>query len=653
MKFPQNIDIKKASWIGSLIAMGIVFGDIGTSPLYVMQAIIGNLKVVDDFFIYGAVSCIIWTLTLQTTVKYVIIALRNNNHGEGGVFALYALVRNYKKWAYILAIIGSGALLADGIITPSITITSSIEGLQRITPDITVTPIVLLILVALFVVQQFGTSRIGGIFGPLMLLWFGMLSFFGIKGILMEPGIFKAFNPYYAFEIIKNYPGILVLMGAVFLATTGAEALYSDLGHCGAGNIRRAWIFVKTALILNYLGQGAYVLTHRTGTTFPATENPFFSLMPSWFVLIGVIIATIAAVIASQAMITGAFTLVAEAIQLKFFPKLKMIYPSSNKGQVYIPAVNLFLWIGCSFVVLYFGTANKMQAAYGLAITFSMLITTTMLTILFLKQKRKMVWILLFALVFFTVEGTFLTANLGKIPAGGWVTLLLTLVFGAIMFCYFNGSKIKARFIHLVKLKDNKDLILDIRNDKSIELCAANLVYITQNNNSELIEQRCLYSIAERYPKRADTYWFLSVNVLDTPNTFEYEVFTIEPQAIIKVNINIGFKVGNHISDYFAKIIDDLAASGEITLTSPYESVAKHDIKANFKYVITDKLFHNYSKFSFTERLTLIGFQFVQKLGITDNASYELSGSDYIIEYVPITTTSPEQYSDLKRITHT
>ncbi len=643
------LDVKKTTWAGALIALGIVFGDIGTSPLYVMQAIIGGVTIVDDETIYGAISCIIWTLTLETTVKYVIVALRNNNNGEGGVFALYTLVRNMKKWLYILAIIGSAALLADGIITPSITITSAVEGLQAINSGIAVVPIVFLILTALFLVQQFGTSRIGKMFGPVMLLWFAMLTIFGIIGIFMHPSIFKAFNPYYAFEIIKNYPGALALMGAVFLATTGAEALYSDLGHCGAGNIRRAWIFVKISLIINYLGQGAYVLTHRVGTTFPATENPFFALMPHWFVFIGVLLATLAAIIASQALITGAFTLVSEAIHLKFFPRLKLNYPSSIKGQVYIPIVNLFLWIGCVFIVFYFGSSSRMQAAYGLAITFSMLVTSILLTVLFVKQHKKLWIIISFALLFFSIESMFLLANIRKIGSGGWVTLVLTALFGIIMYSYHNGNKIKSRFLKFVKLDDYKKILLALRNDNTIPLESANLVYITQNNNLALTEYKTIYSITERYPKRAQIYWFLSVNILDTPNTFEYTVAVIEPRAIYRVNINLGFKIENHIYDYFNKIVSDMEAAGEIDQSSPYPSMVQNGVKGNFRFVITYRLFHNLSQFTFTERMIINIYELVRKLGVSEMNSYELSGSDVIVENLPIMTSSATDYSDLKR----
>ncbi len=410
----QHFDTKKLTFIGVIVSLGIVFGDIGTSPLYVMRAIIAagkSLGTISEDYIEGAVSCVIWTLTLQTTIKYVMIALRADNKGEGGILALYSLIKkNRRKWLYIIAIIGASALIADGVITPSLTVMSAIEGLKIYNPDTPVVMITLVILIVIFVMQQFGTSFIGKFFGPIMVLWFLILGIFGAMRIVDHPEIFKALNPYYAYQLITTSPKIVIILGAVFLCSTGAEALYSDLGHCGAKNIRISWLYVKLMLILNYLGQGAWLMDNYH-KVFDGI-NPFFGIMPEWFVLPSVIFATAAAIIASQALITGSFTIFSEAMSLNFWPIQSIDYPSGVKGQMYIPRINWGLLIMCIIVVLYFQHSEKMEAAYGLSITVTMLMTTVLLIYYLMKKIVIPLFIWLFAVVYFTIVVVFFSANI-------------------------------------------------------------------------------------------------------------------------------------------------------------------------------------------------------------------------------------------------
>ncbi|MGB8492709.1 MAG: KUP/HAK/KT family potassium transporter, partial [Bacteroidales bacterium] len=385
MKLEGNhIDIKKLSVAGMIVTMGIVFGDLGTSPLYTMRAILtGGSGHFSESLIYGSLSCIFWTLTLSTTIKYVIITLRADNNGEGGIFALFALIRQKSTWAAVLTMIGAGALLADGVITPSITVTSAIEGLRLVNPGIPVVPIVLIILAALFFIQQFGTNFIGSSFGPIMVVWFTLLGTLGMSQIVLHPFILQAVNPVNAFRFLTEFPGGFVLLGAVFLCTTGAEALYADLGHCGRANIRVSWAYVKLCLLLNYFGQGAWlIMNYKPGEDI----NPFFKIMPEWLLLPGIFIATAAAIIASQAIISGSFTLISEAISLNFWPRIRVLFPTWVRGQVYLPFVNWILWIACTIVVVSFKASGNMNAAYGLAITITEIMTTLLLTY-YLYQK--------------------------------------------------------------------------------------------------------------------------------------------------------------------------------------------------------------------------------------------------------------------------
>jgi len=646
----QNLPSKHSalSIAGIVITMGIVFGDIGTSPLYVMKAIIGGSRgTIETDFILGAISCIIWTLTLQTTVKYVLITLRADNRGEGGIMALYALVRKRRKWLFAVAIIGGSALLADGIITPSITIVSAVEGLHLQFPDLKVLPIAIAILTALFLVQQFGTSAIGKLFGPMMIIWFGMLAVLGFTQLIQLPVVLKSFNPYYAVHLLYHYPHGFLLLGAVFLCTTGAEALYSDLGHCGIGNIRVSWIFVKISLILNYLGQGAWILMeHKPGITL---ANPFFAIMPVWFLPLGVVIATAAAIIASQALISGSYTIISEAIQLNFWPKVRVSYPTTRKGQMYISSINWFLFAACLVVILMFQTSSNMEAAYGLAITITM-ISTTMLMIFYLQKIRRKPWIiLLFLLVYFTIEGTFLAANLAKFIHGGWFTVLLAGMIAFVMYAWQRGRRIKNQFTRFVKIEDYVQTIKDISKDTTIQKYATNLVYITHADYASDIETKILYSIFNKKPKRADTYWLLHVHITDEPHTMEYSVDKLIPGVLMRVEFRLGFKVQPRINLFFKHVLEELVAKKEIDLESGYPSLRKHHIPADFHYIIIRRIQNYDFDFPAFEQFVMDVYRWLTKMSTSDIRAYGLDTSNVIEEKVPFVVETGKR-NVLKRV---
>jgi len=634
MKKSLSFQHNTLSVAGVIITMGIVFGDIGTSPLYVMKAIIGGSSgIIELDFILGAISCIIWTLTLQTTVKYVLITLRADNKGEGGIMALYALVRRRKKWLFALAIVGGSTLLADGIITPSITIVSAVEGLQLQFPGIQILPIALIIVTILFLIQQFGTSAIGKSFGPMMIIWFSMLAILGFIQLIQFPVILKSFNPYYAVHLLYHYPHGFLLLGAVFLCTTGAEALYSDLGHCGIGNIRISWIFVKASLIINYLGQGAWILLqHKPGITIP---NPFFGIMPLWFLPFGVVIATAAAVIASQALISGSYTIISEAIQLNFWPKVRVSYPTTRKGQMYISSINWFLFAACVIVILMFRTSSNMEAAYGLAITITMLMTTFLMVFYLMKIKRKAWLIALFVFVYLTIEGTFLAANLAKFIHGGWFTILLAGLIAFVMYTWQKGRNIKNQFTRFVKITDYVQTIKDISHDESIQKFATNLVYITHADHDTDIETKILYSICNKKPKRADTYWFLHVHITDEPHTMEYSVEKLIPGILMRVEFRLGFKVQPRINLFFKHVLEELVINHEIDLESGYPSLRMHHIPADFHYVIIRRIQNYDFDFPAFEQFVMDVYRGLTRMSTSDIRAYGLDTSNVTEEKVP------------------
>lgn len=640
--FSNNKVQKRITFAGLLITLGIVYGDIGTSPLYVFKAIVNGLSDLKDEYIYGAISCIIWTLTIQTTVKYVLITLKADNKGEGGIFALFALIRQKYSKAYILAIIGGAALLADGIITPSITVTSAIEGLEINYPHLPVLWIVMAIITFLFVVQQFGTKFLGRSFGPIMLIWFSMLGVIGVSQIILHPEVIKAFNPYYAYVLLSEYPSGFLLLGAVFLATTGAEALYSDLGHCGVNNIRISWLFVKSALILNYLGQGAWVIMNRESILIDKVENgtltlnPFYSIIPEWFLGAGIIIATAAAVIASQALISGSFTLISEAISLNFWPKFKLSYPTDIKGQIYIPRINWFLWVSCLFVVWYFGESSKMEAAYGLSITITMIMTTLLLSLFLHYHKVPLSVIIMFTLVFLTVEGTFLIANLHKFVSGGWFSIVLAGMFSVIMYCWYNARKLKNKFMTFVSINDYLNVINTLSKDESIPKYATNLVYITKANSVDELESKIIYSIINKQPKRADVYWFLHVDVTDEPRTFEYKVHHYKQGSIIKIDFRLGFKVNPRVHLYYKQVLEELKNNHEIDLLSRYKSLRDNNIQGDFQYIVIDRIANYDYDFTTHQKFVMGMYDLIKHMAIPESRSLGLDTSNCITEKVPL-----------------
>lgn len=619
-----------------LIALGIIYGDIGTSPLYVFKAIIGH-ETISKTLVYGGVSCIFWTLLFQTTIKYIWLTLKADNDGEGGIFSLYALVRRYGKKLYLPTMIGAAALLADGMITPPISVMSAIEELKNI-PSLShlpIIPIVLGILSMLFFFQRFGTHRVGALFGPLMTIWFVMLFVLGVKGVFQHPEILGTLNPYYAYDLLAHYPKGFWILGAVFLATTGAEALYSDLGHCGAKNIRITWAFVKTCLITNYLGQAAWAMQQGNGLL--SGRNPFYELMPEWFLFFGIIIATMAAIIASQALISGSYTLVSEAVNLNFWPRVAIRQPSETKGQIYVPSTNVLLWIGCTLIVLYFKSSDNMQAAYGLAITICMLMTTVLLNyylIFRLKWQRSLVTLVIS--LFAIIELSFLIANIRKFPDGGFITVILASIFFLIMFVIYKGRKISNQLTKWVNLDDYNGALKELSEDYSIPKFATHLIYLTKANTRHQIEQKIVNSILSKNPKRADVYWFLHLHRTENPYTLEYDAHELLDDKIIKVNLHIGFKVQPLTELYFKQIVKELVENEELNLHMRSDGSTKYNPEPDFKFVVIEKFISVENEFSLNEGLLLNGFFFLKGLGLKDEKAFGLDKSDVVIENIPM-----------------
>jgi len=631
---------------GLLVALGIIYGDIGTSPLYVLKAVAGS-ETISAELVLGGLSCIFWTLTLLTTVKYVLLTLRADNRGEGGIFALYALVRKNARWLLIPGIIGGSALLADGIITPPISVSSAVEGLRKIYPSIPTVPIVLFIITALFSVQHFGTRVVGRSFGPIMFGWFSMLAVLGVWWIASNPMIIEALNPAHALQLLFFHHNGFWVLGAVFLCTTGAEALYSDLGHCGRGNIQVSWAFVKIALILNYLGQGAWMLTH-TGEVL-GDRNPFFEVMPEWFLIPGIIIATMATIIASQALISGSFTLATEAMRLSVIPKAKVVYPSELKGQIYVPAVNLLLFIGCIVVVLYFRESSNMEAAYGLAITLTMLMTTVLFSNYLLKKRVPWILIATYLLIYLSIEGSFLLANLLKFTHGGWFTLLIGSGVAAVMFIWNSGSRLKMAYTDYESLPQHLPALESLSSDITVPKYATHVVYMTGAPFPKLIESKIVYSLFHVHPKRADVYWFLHVNVLDVPYTTEYEVTTLVPHKVFRIDFNLGFRVEPRVHLFFRKAIEDMAKTGEVDPLSRYESLRASSIAGDVRFVVLHKELSHESDLHWSDRLTMEGYFLLRKVSLSEESSFGLDTSAVTKEIVPL-VLSPAKDFHLSRI---
>jgi len=641
----------KLSAAGLLITLGIIYGDIGTSPLYVMKAILGMDFAINKDLVLGGVSLVFWTLTLQTTLKYVIITLSADNNGEGGIFALYALVKRTKiKWLIIPAIIGGSALLADGIITPPISVSSAVEGVRTYYPEINTVPIVIGILVILFTIQQFGTKLVGKFFAPVMLVWFLMLGVIGIIQIAGNLEVLKAINPYYAYHILMADNGInpegFFVLGFVFLCTTGAEALYSDMGHCGRKNIRISWIFVKIMLILNYFGQAAYLI-HHEGSTLRSlggnNANPFYLSMASWFQPIGIVIATMAAVIASQALISGSFTLINEAMRLNFWPKVKIKYPTELKGQLYIPSINWLLLLGCIGIVLHFKESSNMEHAYGLAIILCMIMTTVLLNFYLIMKRVNVLVIIPLIAVYLIIEFSFLYANITKFADGGYVTLIIAIALISVMTTWYLAKQISKNYTKFVKIDDYKKVLAELSVDLSIPKYSTHLVYMTNASRTDEIEEKVMYSILQKRPKRADIYWFVHVNIMNEPYNREYKVTEIIKDDLFRIDFNLGFREATKINLMFKEVLIDMVNKGEVDVTSRYESLSKNNIIGDFKFVLSEKFLSNDSDLLWHEKIIMNTYFLIKKFSLSEERGFGLDSSSVKIEKFPMVLHPPEK----------
>ena len=642
----MSLPSKKAvSTAGLLISLGIIYGDIGTSPLYVMNAIIGKARI-SETLVYGGISCVFWTLTLQTTIKYVLLTLQADNNGEGGIFSLYTLIRRRAGWLILPAMLGGAALLADGIITPPISVSSAVEGLLIIYPEMPTVQIVVAILTGLFLMQSFGTEIVGKTFGPIMLVWFTMLGSLGALSVLQHPQILQAINPQYAYNLLVNYPNGFWLLGAVFLCTTGAEALYSDLGHCGRQNIRLSWAFVKTTLLLNYFGQGAWLMLYEGQLLH---QSPFYGLMPDWFLLTGITVATLAAIIASQALVTGSYTLISEAIRLNLWPKVKLDYPTDQKGQLYVPSINWLLWLGCVGVVLYFRESRNMEAAYGLAITLAMLSTTVLMAYYIFDKYKSRFLSYLFLALYLSIELSFLVANLSKFPHGGWVSMLIGSILLTIMYIWINAFRIRRSLTEYVPLRDYLPALRELSSDESVPKYATHLVFMSSASKPKDIESKVMYSIFQKRPKRADIYWFVHVETTDRPFTTEYKVQKIVDGHVYRIDFILGFRVEQRINLFFRKVVEELVENGEVDITSRYLSLSRQHLIGDFRFVVLEKFLSFENDLPFKKRLIMEWYFNIKEFTSSESKWFGLDTSSVKVEKVPL-VIKPVVLPELKRV---
>lgn len=643
------MDKSRLTFLGVIITIGIIFGDIGTSVLYVMKSFVRSSDaMMSENLVLGFVSLIFWVMTLQTTTKYVMIALKADNHGEGGVFSLFALIKNKtKRGVVLLAMIGGATLLADGIITPAITVTSAVEGLHDIIPAINTNDVIILVLIIfifIFSFQRFGTKKIGSLFGPIMSLWFLSLFFWGVKSIGTRPEILKAINPKYALNLLITYPGVFVLLGAVFLCVSGAEDLYVDLGHCGRPNVRMAWFAVKVCLLANYFGQAAYLLS----TNYSSEKNPFFAIVPESFIVFQVILATLAAIIASQSLITGSFTLISEAIKLNLFPKLIIKYPTELKGQVYVSAVNIILFICSSCVVIFFRTSSNMEAAYGLSISITMFVTTLLLSIYLYKVKSKKIFAAIFLIFFGIEELFFLYANSLKFVNGGYITVFIALLIFTIMFIWYRGTEIKERESQYLTVKNYTKQLLQLSMDKSVPKYATNLVYLTGAKKEEDVDYAVLYSILNKQPKRANVYFFVHINVIDKPYKREYKVTKFSDKKILKITFNLGFREHQRVNMFMHQVIDDLLMNKELELQpTKYNLRGKAETVGDFRFVLIEEVLGNSNGLSSFDNF-IMGLRLkLKKITVTPEKWFGLDTSVITKEAVPLNVVQTK----VKRLT--
>lgn len=634
-------DFKARHLVGTVLTLGVIFANLATSPLYVLNVVLPHSGEIDELFIFGTVSLIFWTLTIQTTIKYVLVASKVNNRGEGGIFSLFTLIKQKSPWIAVLTMIAASALLASGVIMPAITVTSAVEGFRVVNTGFPVVAVILVTFALCFFIQQFGANILKFTIGPVMGIWFLMLAFTGIYYIMLQPQILVAFSPAYSVELLAKYPGALVIPGLIFLSTTGAELLYSNLGQIGIKKLRISWIVVKLILIINYFGQGAWLLTR---TEIQPGTNPFFASMPEWFLIPGILIALAASIIASQALISGSYTLLGEAISLNFWPRIRVYYPTQQKGQIYIPMLNWFLWIACSLFVITYREPSNMAAAYGLSVIIPMIITTLLLSYyMYYNGIINHRLVLLFLMIFIVTEGTFFISILSRIWKGGWITLILSGLFFALMYGWYFGRKIRNRYITFADLDKYIDLFKDLVHDESIPRFATNLVYIIHANRIDQVESKVIYSIFHRQPKRADKYWFLHIDRVEEPDRFEYHVTHIIPGILIRVDFHIGFKIEQKINLYFREVLEDLETAGEIKLNSSYDSLRKHEFPGDFKFIIIERIIPRDFNLSNWEKITMLLNNIAKYFSLNDIKALKLDSTNTIVEQVPITADQPIQ----------
>ena len=633
--------IDKVAFASLLVALGIVFGDIGTSPLYTFSAIVGE-RAITETLALGGFSAIFWTLTIQTTIKYILIVLTADNNGEGGVFSLYALIsENAGRWIIYPTIIGGSFILAEGIITPPISVSSAVEGLRYYSPDLPTIPIVIGILILIFVAQQFGTQTIGKFFGPVMLVWFTFIGAIGLYALSGDLTVLRALNPVWVYHFLVDYPGGFWLLGAVFLCTTGAEALYSDMGHVGRRNIRFSWIYVKICLILCYAGQTAYLM-HHIGSRMEGT-TPFYSIVPKMILPFGIAIATLAAIIASQALISGAFTLVGEAIRLHFWFRQKIVYPTDFKGQLYIPQVNWLLLAGCIVVVLYFHESKYMEAAYGLSVTLTMMMTTILLSV-YLRTKGFSTFVsFLIPAIFFAVETAFLIANLIKFTHGGWITLVGGLVLISMMWLWYKGRTLRRSLTVMEDTGQFFETLRELSNDKTLPQYATHLVYLTASGSPEKLEQEVMRSILEKTPKRADVYWFVHVKTDNEPFTMKYKVDILAKEDVYFITFTLGFRIEPRINYFFELALKELEKNKEVTTVSRHPSLEKYNIEGDIRFVLHSSFLSFENDLPFKQNFIMRSYYFLRRwLSINEDEAYGLDASNVVIEHMPIVVREPE-----------
>ena len=641
----HHSSFERASAAGFLIALGIVYGDIGTSPLYTMQSLVenqGGLEAVSENFILGSISLIFWTLTLITTMKYVIIALKADNHHEGGIFSLYTLVRKMARWLMIPALIGGATLLSDGALTPAVTVTSAVEGLKSVPAlqdyygnQSLVIVTTLVILTLLFSIQRYGTGFVGKVFGPVMLIWFSFLGISGFLNSLTDLSVFKAINPYYAINLLlspENRQGIFIL-GSVFLATTGAEALYSDMGHVGRGNIYISWPLVKVCILLSYFGQGAWILANKDSGI---ELNPFFASIPSFLSVFVVVLATLAAIIASQALISGSFTLVSEAMRLKIFPTFRITYPGQSLGQLYIPVINWGLWLITCGIVLHFRTSAHMESAYGLAITITMLMTTVLLTFFLLQRGVKPILAYVSMAFFAMIESIFFIASAVKFLHGGYVVVLIATLIIALMFIWHEGNQIAAGYIHLLDLQDYKEQLGQLRQDDGYPLFLTNVVYLTNRMKGSMIDQSILYSILDKRPKKARVYWFVKVNVTDEPYTNDYKVDMLGTDYLVQVELFLGFRMRQDVPRYLRTIVQDLMDSGRLPKQHQDYTISPGRVVGDFRFIVLEERVVNPIAIKPFERFILQTKATIKRVTATPIRWFGLQFTEASTEVVPL-----------------